>query len=38
MESISTVDQAFLHLMSMYWNAANYLVIDQISFEENTLL
>jgi xylulose-5-phosphate/fructose-6-phosphate phosphoketolase len=35
---MSTVDQARLHLMNKYWNAANYLTIGQIYLQENALL
>src|SRR5690242_8193594 len=35
---MSTVDQARLHLMHQYWNAANYLTIGQIYLQENPLL
>src|SRR5438045_1854994 len=35
---MSTVDQARLHLMDTYWNAANYLTIGQIYLQENALL
>src|SRR2546421_2095152 len=35
---MSTVDQARLHLMNKYWNAANYLTIGQIYLQENPLL
>src|SRR5204862_4663671 len=35
---MSTVDQARLHLMDTYWNAANYLTIGQIYLQENPLL
>src|SRR5579872_3823729 len=35
---MSTVDQARLHLLDKYWNAANYLTIGQIYLQENPLL
>jgi phosphoketolase len=35
---MSTVEQARLHLMDKYWNAANYLTIGQIYLQENPLL
>src|SRR5690348_5334897 len=35
---MSTIDQARLHLMHRYWNAANYLTIGQIYLQENALL
>src|ERR1700681_4961253 len=35
---MSTVEQAHLHLMDKYWNAANYLTIGQIYLQENALL
>src|SRR6266487_1638261 len=35
---MSTVEQARLHLMDTYWNAANYLTIGQIYLQENALL
>ncbi|MEO8955401.1 MAG: phosphoketolase family protein [Ktedonobacteraceae bacterium] len=37
-KSMSTVEQARLHLMNKYWNAANYLTIGQIYLQENALL
>jgi len=37
-EMMPSLDQARLHLMHRYWNAANYLTIGQIYLQANPLL
>jgi len=37
-DTMSSLDQARLHLMHRYWNAANYLTVGQIYLQANPLL
>src|SRR6266516_4262398 len=37
-DAMPNVDQARLHLMHQYWNAANYLTVGQVYLQDNPLL
>src|ERR1700758_3549471 len=37
-DTMSSLDQARLHLMHRYWRAANYLTVGQIYLQANPLL